>query len=603
MKRSYKKAAFTSEDLVYSNILNNNDKYDRHFEKLKPGDVVPRFEKFCDAIKSYKGRCENPNVTTKKIIRILRNFFYETDFNIIHSSFMSTCGISWSLSVCLYAGFIPIIEQGGKSIDIEYALASAYGELIERIQSGHLFSINPEKLRLVYFNNNQKTSQLTDQEISDIKINNNHIRNRIGNLFENNPEEIEYINLTRGDVTLVPKFLVDSKTGEAAGNNYEEAFLHAFYEIIERYCSSEILTKKIKSPTVSSDMLNKENRKIVLTLKDNGYETIIKDSSLHLPFSCIALVIYDAKDYSNKNLSSCPKNVIFAAGSDIDTCFERCISEFFQICPDISNRYELNKKIVNGIKLLYNLFPEVEKSYPRNKIYIDEFFNRGCYPSDELEFLFENYGEYINKNTNCENIIHEIELVLNYCENNDISIYYRDNNWLGYPTIKLFIPKYSILNTPFNDEMFTGIKCEVRNVKNNIRGMTNSKLFNFEIPELLLYSYGRKNLASFFKIETEGLTLFSTWKFISLVMLRNNQVDNAQKFETLNCYYSGEKLDNINCLGKNNERNELRELDAIVPDCSRPCRFCHLKEGCKHYLLKNLEESVSKKHKKIFKYI
>ena len=139
------------------------------------------------------------------------------------------------------------LYANGKGFSYYEALASAYGELMERLQSGYLFR------KIVKTPPGKKNDgNLTKLFLKFLNIDENEI-NTINNSFiqlqniTSQYECIDFYTYKEKEKITIPSIVLDmiyGTNGLGAGNNREEALLQCFCEIIERSTSKAIIECK-----------------------------------------------------------------------------------------------------------------------------------------------------------------------------------------------------------------------------------------------------------------------------------------------------------------------------------------------------------------------
>ena len=339
------------------------------------------------------------------------------------------------------------IGTNGKGMSAEYALASAYAELMERIENRMLiFGIKyasrifrmhnadlgvayiPE-LRFRYFPD--ETFREIDSE--ELWKYTQHFLPNVAKYGKNNlPEETKYkmyfadfYNVNKGEVEHVPYHLLRmaaSSTGLCAGNVPEEAILQGLNEIFERYVLQQIYLQQITPPTIPFEFF--EGTEIAQRLKrlkaEKGWSIIIKDCSLGEGYPVIGLLLIDTAN----------NRYAFRLGSDLSPviALQRCFTEAFQ-GADASERYlqpilldddwdirtEHNQSVVNGM----GRFPH-------------QIFGEDC------SWRFKGF-ELQEKASHKE----DLQYLVGWLSNKGHTLYIRDNSFLGFPAYHLFIPGLS----------------------------------------------------------------------------------------------------------------------------------------------------------------
>lgn len=227
----------------------------------------------------------------------------------------------------------------GKGSSLEFARASAYGELMERVLTKVLFRYN-------YYDRYSKerdTIFFEDEVLFDEAEYKNHLselglRNcdyhsalDVQKYFTAFSSKLvmEPFNTINGEKTkYFPVSVLDvlfGTNGMAFGNTLEEAKTQALSEVFERYCNKEIINKEIIMPQIPADGSIFKDRlleEIVEVKEKTGLEVTIYDASLGKGYSVIS-VIFENKENNTYFVK-------FGAHFDINVATERCLTEMFQ---------------------------------------------------------------------------------------------------------------------------------------------------------------------------------------------------------------------------------------------------------------------------------
>ncbi|MBQ4521964.1 MAG: YcaO-like family protein [Lachnospiraceae bacterium] len=228
----------------------------------------------------------------------------------------------------------------GKGSSKEFAMASAYGELMERIMTKVLFRYNyydrySEDKEYIFL----KDEVRVDRVDYDVK-----------KIYPLGLEQCDYeaaLNVQRyftaysDKLVLEPfKTLIGNKTryfpvsvldvaygtnGMAFGNTLEEAKTQALSEIFERYCNKRIINEEKVMPKLSleSGIINERVRNEIYELmKKTGLDISVYDASLGEGYPVICVI------YQNRHNNT--YFVKFGAHFDINIAIERCLTEMFQ---------------------------------------------------------------------------------------------------------------------------------------------------------------------------------------------------------------------------------------------------------------------------------
>lgn len=342
------------------------------------------------------------------------------------------------------------LGTNGKGSTYEYALASAYGEFMERLQNfaqfrlsidvserahkyrGFYYAPDEKKMtmeELIYSNNDWFKTQRTmiDKNI-DIEV----LLNKWKAVsYEDVPSDyitIPYMNLETKRLSYIPMKMVSKmymSNGMCAGNTAEEAIVQGISEIFERYVNKEMIQKKITPPTIPNEYLErypKINNMIKNIEASGNYKVILKDCSLGegFPVVCVIFIDKDMQSYFVK----------FGSYPIFEIAVERTLTELLQ-GQDISKMIGLtpfvykNKKASSNDNVMSILVNGVG-SYPF------EFF------SEDESYSFTPFKEL-----NIENNKELLKYVLHFIEKQKYEIYIRDVSFLGFPSYHIIIPGLS----------------------------------------------------------------------------------------------------------------------------------------------------------------
>lgn len=205
--------------------------------------------------------------------------------------------------------------SNGKGINKVYALASAYGELMERLQNLSYFRIKTN----IYYNDNIFNSNNSEFDMRNINkwyskinyLNKDNIESMKKYLYDNllcDKKKLpvdEFHNQYRYEDTInIPSKLVDiyyGTNGMSAGNTKYEALVQGLSEIIERYVNRKIIEDKITPPNININIIKKIPHiyKALQEIQEDGVYTIeIKDLSLNMDLPAIGLILYNKNDKS-----------------------------------------------------------------------------------------------------------------------------------------------------------------------------------------------------------------------------------------------------------------------------------------------------------------
>jgi ribosomal protein S12 methylthiotransferase accessory factor len=346
-------------------------------------------------------------------------------------------------------------STNGKGLTEEYCLASAYGELMERLQNQVFFAnidFSPKDKTEYGFEVDpfeRKTGLLeplpesfkksraldTGDSIYDFW---NAIRmgssdqSAVANGQSLNTLTIPFYSVTEKKVVYLPYLLFIyffKSNGMSAGNTKEESLVQGFSEVLERFAMRELYFKDITPPTIPIEYIKQyfpdEYTMINILEENSDFRIVVKDCSLGIGLPVIGIFMMNSK--LNKY---CLK---FGADPNPQIALQRCLSEYLQGTRLIEDSMKLSELSISdfdpfgrldNFTTLYTMgkgvFPLhtflATPTYQFNGINIRNFSSF----KEKLEFL---YG-----------IIKKAGFP---------DIYIRDCSFLGFPSHQVLIPGMS----------------------------------------------------------------------------------------------------------------------------------------------------------------
>jgi|GEM_PF-1372550 len=223
----------------------------------------------------------------------------------------------------------------GKGGSQALALASAYGELMERISTRALFRFH---LQENAERSNQKQSKywfypdekFMDKEEYDknIGFKNISFEKALGvqqNYLVKSKVVMEPMQSLTGETACFPVSVVDTiygTNGMSYGNTLNEAKVQAMCEIFERWVNKQVIIKKYTLPQIPISWLESDLRTRIEDINQEGKLNIrVLDASLGLGLPVVAIIL---EDKSGKYF------VKFGSHFDLSVAVERCLTEVFQ---------------------------------------------------------------------------------------------------------------------------------------------------------------------------------------------------------------------------------------------------------------------------------
>lgn len=454
-----------------------------------------------DSIRGRKYKDELPLNTINRIRNILN------DLGIL------TVEIGWQHSAdSFYSVTVSVanttLSTNGKGTTYEYALASAYGELMERLQNQAPFRLNTdvsqEAIEYLDFFYAPDEKQMSLDEL--LYSEDEWIKAKLSML---NPEAfkrtllekwqcisyeklscdfmtVPFCNLNSGKLSYIPMKMVSKmymSNGMCAGNTPEEALVQGISEALERYVNKRIISERITPPSIPKEYIKKFPRinEMIAQIELSGnYEVILKDCSLGKGCPVIG-VIYINKDDQTYFVK-------FGAHPAFEIAAERTLTELLQ-GQDI--------KSMRGVW---------EFSYKSNMS--DEHHNlinilaNGCgwYPNElfgsnaSYEFTpFVDVREMNNKEM--------LKYLVDRLKGMGYDVYARNVSFLGFPAFHVIVPGLSEIEEIDDLKEISDYEAFVK-VKRFIRNM--DEVSNDELLKLAAYLESKR-----FGLDTNVLQLLN----------------------------------------------------------------------------------------------
>ncbi len=292
-------------------------------------------EKFT-AIKELSFKDAHPLDTVERIKSILKANHIETEEHWLESG-VPNC---FALSVRVVGS---AFGTNGKGLTKELALASGYGELMERLQLGYIFREDHQKDPAVPARSANAEMIPIDQLLSRnekwYSIYTDALYKQTGIRLSNRDLLMQYAD-SNGNISATSYYCLNTQSNEylpdvlreavyttngcAAGNTMEEAVVQAISEIIERHYKLRILSEEIPLPDIPEDILKscKAAYEIITYLRSNGFRVAVKDGSLGTKYPVICVCLFDQKTGRY--------HTHFGAYPSFEVALSRTLTETFQ---------------------------------------------------------------------------------------------------------------------------------------------------------------------------------------------------------------------------------------------------------------------------------
>lgn len=532
---------------------------------------------------SFVRKDKLPQKTIKNISKILKSYK-------IHVKRKSQCRASrhvYSTRIEL-CGFYNL-GTNGKGISKEYALASAMGEFMERLQgemmirNSFLLKNRGEQIERINVNENNMAivSSLLKKSAPDEETYDRLYDFTKSNLYYQILEQAE--ELTESCYTLLPLHLINMLThsnGLCAGNTREEAIIQGACEIFERYCYKQILMKN-----ADVDNIDFENE-LLTEIKKMGYEYYLKDCSLG-KFPVVGLLLF------NKEKTK----YIFSVASDpnFEIAVQRCITEMFQGMK--INRIDSKMKSVNTMydnigkdELLTNWL----KQYSSN----DGYLPKNIFSTNLKKVKTPCCFTSMKTTSEC------YEFVINIIKQNDLLLFCKDLSFLGFKTYKLYIPSLSEIEWPTQHEInCINNKDTLENIVYKIGLSTNEEISYFINSFLPLSATGKYHIMSpgnYFHTDNyikSDLSNYSFSTFLLMLAIKIGDFDIANKIcdcEISSVYNSNkEKTFFLEVKANMKKIKAENKFSLKLPSCPY-CSICECRSSCKYNSWKKINKILNK---------
>ncbi len=385
-----------------------------------------------------KHKDRKPENTIKKIKGILDDLKIKTEVdwgeNPLEGCFSNRISIKDTL-----------IGTNGKGTTETYCMASAYGELMERLQCNcfYLGKQNPKdrdeygfafdplekdvsileccKMDNIFFSNlfemcgadsvNDRKKLLQTWDMNDI-----------GSL-----KLMPCVSLAEKNIQYIP-FVVDilfyGSNGMCAGNTTEEALVQGMAEIFERYVTRQIIINGITPPTIDNNII--ENiptlNNVKKQIEESGrFEVIAKDCSLGMGIPVVGVIVIDHQTGKF--------GLKFASHLSLAVALERCFTEAMQ------------GKNIEEYANMCNIGTEQQVLH-RDNIY-NHFKIGHAYFFPDLLFSKADYPCSLDHFEDSLNNMEMLRVMLDTGMKLSDDILIKDNSFLGIPAYKIIVPGIS----------------------------------------------------------------------------------------------------------------------------------------------------------------
>lgn len=378
------------------------------------------------------------------------------------------------------------IGQNGKGSTLDYALASGYAELMERIENGcfaggkalpwPFLKMLKEKYGFYFFPDEKMISEndflnLPEYILDDIfsSVPREKRLSQIHAYFAQLRKKrlpgcisIPFRNLLTNELVYIPYnifYMLVGSNGMAAGNTMNEAIFQGTCELFERYSAALVYYNRLTPPTIPFSVIEKRAPKIIKVIEDLqelGYKVIIKDFSINSQYPSVGVILIKG-DHYRLNIGA-------------DTCFEialsRCITEVYQGSSDDKS-----------INMIMNPIPKKEFPYFENDSSesiskrTEEFVKfvkdgTGMFPFSLFGTDFS-YSYSLDAFSEKSTYKDEVVAFVHNAQKHGFQFLVRNTSVMGFPAVHVYIPKISSIGRKSSsNDIIVDINLE-RNVAND----------------------------------------------------------------------------------------------------------------------------------------
>ncbi len=419
----------------------------------------------------YKYKDETPNKTVDRIKQILNKFNIKT-LEIWNNQGHDLYSVRISI-----VGMANIIRSGGKGGTADFALASGYGELIERLENQILYPLpyyyefDNDLFRCegFCFSPDEKKELVSDLDNSYLPTDRDNIQ-MYGQMnlvlqckfFHDNGFliSIPYYDLHADRMAYMSvrlNYYLYGSNGMCSGNTPEEALVQGLSEILERYVNRIIILEELCPPDIDDSILSSyfpEQYALITRIQEEwGYNLIVKDCSLDQGFPVIAVILIDQKKSGYF--------VKFGAHPDMRLALERCLTEMFQL-RSIDNLDDLLPFEISDDETAKKDGTNLRNIFHNGAgMYHADFFKNNASHSSEPEM----YERIFNNNSDC------LHFLLNFMKSRCFPILIRDVGFLGFPAFHVISPGISEINTLIPSEL--DLLSRRKDIRKDIKNMAD----------------------------------------------------------------------------------------------------------------------------------
>lgn len=396
-----------------------------------------------DLLSTRKYKDERPLNTINKI----RNILNDLGILVTETGWYNSAKGFYSVNLMIQN---TNMGTNGKGTSYEFALASGYAELMERLQNQAFFRLNcdlsqealkykgfyyaPDEKQLSFYDLLKSEDDWFKIQMSGLKPNINKkdlFKKWKGISYEETPSDfigLPYFNFTTKRISHIPVKMVSKmymSNGMCAGNTPQEALVQGISEIMERYVNKTIINEKITPPAIPRECIENYPKidSMITQIETSGnFEVLIKDCSLGQGFPVIGVIFLNRDDQTYF--------VKFGAHPIFEIAVERTLTELLQ-GQDVRRmlgvkEFSYNNDIKDMATNLMGILVNGSGYYPT------ELF------SSKFSYEFKEFEDTRQLN-NREMLAYLIDLL----EKKGYNIFIRNVSYLGFPSYHIIVPGLS----------------------------------------------------------------------------------------------------------------------------------------------------------------
>lgn len=389
-----------------------------------------------------RGKESSPEETVARIEGILKEYGFETELRDIPQS-LPDC-YSCRLTIKGAAG--PAIGTNGKGMTRELSHASAYGEMMERVEN-RIFSSLPRMddreysdflvpqypLYEVRGGKDPRCVAALKKRVADT-ISEVPLMTTAENMVDDLLEKLApaglngrfgtlpFYSLTDQKVVYLPDWMMIfiGSNGLAAGNTLQEAMVEGISELVERYSQLELLNGTMIPPVIPDEVVDRypHIRRIIDSIEADGYHKVrVLDASLGKGIPTVCGVVIDTKTGNF--------GVKFGAQPNLGIALERVFTESMQ-----GNNLEM---FSNCSRPGFFVNDGQTRANKWNSIKIASSSMPATLLMDDASYPFREWPN-VEQKSNQELMLE----MLHKLQELGADIYVRDASYLGFPAVYIY---------------------------------------------------------------------------------------------------------------------------------------------------------------------